>query len=115
MITLEEFRTAIEEHERKAGRKAAAELWRKYRVLERLKNRKRKTRKDISAAMKGALCFSNIAYCCGSPSNPFGEGKQCHFRDGFLDALGLTHKDFEAFKRKCDGLFWQFLDLRREI
>lgn len=81
----------------------------KYEVLKRLKDKDNKTREDIEEAMKKALCFSSIAYCCGSSENPHGEGKQCPFRDGFLDAIGWSVSSYEVFKEGSADFFWKMM------
>lgn len=106
-ITLEALKEAIDARARELGKAKVAELREKYEILKRLQDKTPKTKEDVVEAMKKVLCFSNIAYCCGTPLNPHGEGKQCPFRDGFLDALGLTYEDYEKFKSECDDLFWR--------
>ena len=113
MITLKMFKEAIDKREREVtdakAKQRMVELRGRYEILKRLKDKNQRTKKDVEGVMKKVLCFSNIAYCCGTPLNPHGEGKQCPFRDGFLDALGLTYRDFEIFKQECAELFWKGL------
>lgn len=116
MVTLEMFKEAIDKREREIAKEDAeakrrmAELREKYEILKRLKDKTPKTKEDVEDAMKKVLCFS-IAYCCGTPLNPHGGGKQCPFRDGFLDALGLAYQDYESFKQGCAELFWETINL----
>lgn len=113
MVTLEMFKEVIDKREQEItkrdaeARQGTVELREKYEVLKQLKDKNQKTKTDVEDAMKKVLCFSNIAYCCSTPLNPHGEGKQCPFRDGFLDALGLTYQDFETYKQGCGELFWR--------
>lgn len=119
MVTLEMFKEVIDKREREITkgdaetRQRMAELREKYEILKRLKDKNQKTWEDVEEAMKKVLCFANLAYCCGTPLNPHGGGKQCPFRDGFLEAIGWTYRDFEAFKQGCAELFWKTMGMER--
>lgn len=118
MLTLEDFRQAIEKRAQEVVKADAetkqrlAEVREKYEILKRLKDKNPKTTEDIEQAMQKVLCFGNLSFCCGSPQNPHGEGKNCIFRDGFLDALGWSYVDYEAYKLGCSNLFWRTLEKR---
>ena len=104
MITVEDFREYVAE-------RGEREFKRQARFLEELQAKEKPTNADIRRAMEQLLCYGNIAYCCASPKSRNG-GKECVFRDGILDALGLNHRDYEQIKDEMTKVFYEFMKQR---
>ena len=85
------------------------ETIKKFEMLKDFKENGIKNKENIEKLANNILCFHSIAYCCGSPESRKKIGKDCPFRDSFLEAIGLTTKDFECYKERCEKLFWEFL------
>lgn len=61
-----------------------------FLMLKKIKAKKVKTRKDFEKAFE-ALCYGSPVFCCDI-------NKPCLNRNGVLDALGISVKDFRKIK-----------------
>ena len=63
-----------------------------FTMLKKIKAKKVKTRADFEKAFE-ALCYGSPSFCCDIT-------KPCMHRNGMLDALGISIKEFRALKMK---------------
>ena len=106
LATLKEIRkNEISNFEKKL--KQHDETIKKFEMLKDFKEKGIKNKENIEK-LSDVLCYHSIAYC-GSPESRRKIGKDCPFRNSFLEAIGLTVEDFETYKERCEKLFWEFL------
>lgn len=63
-----------------------------FTMLKKIKEKKIKTKADFEKAFK-ALCYGSPAFCCDIT-------KPCLHRNGMLDALNISIKEFREIKMK---------------
>lgn len=79
------------EEEMGNGIRKAEELLGRLKYLKELSEKGNLTEEEVRRAMD-FTCFGSLAFCCGTE-------KQCFHRDSTLEALGLTHEDFNRVKK----------------